>query len=147
MSFLRAVAACAVFLAAVLLGTPEAIGSGVSDEEMLASFQDHLDDYEAEIGQLAAAVDAIVTDARAGTLGEGRVEALIEQWEAVAVHEAIEYKVTIAYPGIWQGIVGLKQAVDAGGSDEKVSAAAEQLKAALWQGLGALRLAASQVGS
>ena len=139
----RAASVFTALLAGILLASSGAIASGVSDEEKLASFQDHMDEYEAEVGELVAAVDAIVADFGAGSLGEGRVEALIEQWEAVAVHEAIEYKVTIAYPGIWQGIVGLKQAVDGGKSAEAVAASGERLKAALWQGLGALRLAAA----
>ena len=147
MSLSRAVAAGVALLAAALLGTPEAMGSGVSDEKMLASFQDHLDLYESEIGGLATAVDKIVAESGTGTVADGRVDELIEQWEAVSVHEAIEYKVTIAYPGIWQGIVGLKQAIDSGGSVDEVSASGEALKAALWQGLGALKLAASQAGS
>lgn len=140
-------ATVSLLLAAALLASPVAVAHGETDEEKLAAFQHHIDDYEAEIAQLVAAVDAIVAEHASGAPGDGRVDALIEQWEAVAVHEAIEYKATLAYPGIWQGIVGLKQAVETGKAAETVAAAGEQLKAALWQGLGALKLAASQTGA
>lgn len=54
---------------------------------------------------------------------------------------------TVTYPGVWQRIVGLREAVESHADIDRVQAAADELAAALWQGLGAVRLVASQVES
>lgn len=105
------------------------------DEEKLAQFELYLGEYEAEVVAMNATVDAIV----AGTQ-DGGVDALIEQWEAVEVHEAIEDKATIAYPGVWQALIQFRDAVAKG---EGVETAGAAVKASLWQGIGALKMAAS----
>jgi hypothetical protein len=134
---------------AVLLVLPveQARAHGEVDEEELASFQEHLDDYRQDVSVLVGEVDAIVAAHAAGQDLAGRVPDLIEQWEDVGVHAVIETHATPLYPGVWQGVVALQQAVESDQSTEAVAAAGERLKAALWQGLGAVRLAASQVGT
>ncbi|MEL6868942.1 MAG: hypothetical protein AAFO81_03990 [Pseudomonadota bacterium] len=118
---------------------------GEVDEVLLAEFEEHLDDFETEIDALVAAAENIASSYATNAIAEGAVAGFIEQWEAVEVHVVIENKATITYPGIWQGIFALQSAVDGKQSTADVDAAAKRLTAALWQGLGAVRLAASQV--
>ena len=120
-----------------------ALAHGEFDEEQLAEFHEHMDDFLGEVEELVADVEVIVGKDRAG---EADVDALIEHWEEVGVHAVIETRAMVTYPGIWQGIILLQQAVEAGDSGN-VAAAGERLKAALWQAFGAVRLAASQVQS
>ncbi len=125
-----------------LAGQP-ALAHGEFDEEQLAEFHEHVDDFLGEIEELVADVEAIVGKDRAV---KADVDALIEHWEEVGVHAVIERRAMVTYPGIWQGIVLLQQAVEAGDSG-KAAVAGERLKAAFWQSFGAVRLAASQVQS
>lgn len=124
-----------------------ALAHGDLDEDMLAEFQEHLDDFEADVNGLVAEIGPIVDGHAAGDDMQDEVAGLIEHWEDVGLHGAIETRATITYPGIWQAIISLQQAVTGGKPAAEVAAAGERLKGALWQGFGAVRLAASQVGS
>lgn len=120
-----------------------ALAHGEMDEEHLEEFHLHLDDYEEEVEALIADVRGIV-GARADGRSEGPgVDELIEHWEEVGVHTAIETKATVTYPDIWQALVAFRQAVEKDRGADAVAAAAQDLEAALWQGYGALRLAAT----
>lgn len=129
------------------LPAPQAFAHGEVDEEMLAEFHQHLDDYRGEIEALITELAPIVDAYAAERAVKPQIDALIEHWEEVAVHSAIERKATVTYPGVWQGLITLQQAVDGARPPAEVAAAAARVEAALWQGFGALRLAASQVGS
>lgn len=120
---------------------------GEVDEEMLAEFQDHMDDFRDEVEELVAEADAIVSGYATREAGVAQVEELVHHWEEVAIHSVIEAKASVMYPDMWQATAALQQAVTDGESAEAVAAAAEGFKAALWQSLGAVRLAASQVGT
>ena len=128
-----------------VLASQAVMAHGETDEKMLAEFQNHLDDYEGEIGELITDVEAIVGNYVNKKTGKTDVDALIEHWEEVNVHAAIETKAMITYPGVWQAVMLLKQSVDESHSIDKVVAAGERAKAALWQAYGAVRLAANQV--
>ncbi len=140
------------FMAAIVLvglfalPVPAALAHGEIDEELLAEFGRHLDDYSAEIDALTAELVPIVDGHAARQAVKPRVEALIEHWEEVSVHAAIERKATIMYPGVWQALIALQQAVDGDRPTSDVAAAAKRVEKALWQGFGALKLAASQPG-
>ena len=135
---LVAVAAGAICLAAA---SQTALAHGEFDEEQLAEFEKHMDDFLEEVEELVADVNAIVGKPQAA---KAEVDALIEHWEEVGVHAVIETRAMVTYPGVWQGIILLQQQVEAGDRDGIV-AAGERLKAALWQSFGAVRLAANQV--
>lgn len=123
-----------------------AFAHGEVDEAQLAQFHEHLDDYAHDVRTLTAELDPIVDAHAAGEDAAPMIEALIHEWEEVGVHAAIETRATVTYPGIWQALVTLQQAVGAGEPAEAVAAAADEVEAALWQGMGGVRLAASQVG-
>ena len=130
----------------VLVPAAPALGHGEVDEDMLAEFQRHLDDYREDVEHLIEELDPILEAHAAGRDTEAAVAELIEHWEEVAIHAAIETRATVTYPTVWQAVIGLQQATAGGADDAAVEAAAERVKAALWQGYGAVRLAASQVG-
>ncbi len=136
--------AVAVALAAVPAGSVEAHGE--LDEQALAEFHLHLDDYQAEIEELVADVEPVVAAHGSGEDASARADALIEHWEEVGVHGAIETYATITYPTVWQALITLQQAA-AGADGAAVARAGEGVSAALWQGFGAVRLAAYQVTS
>ncbi len=124
-----------------------AAAHGEMDAEHLEEFHLHLDDYEEEVQELVGEIRA-VTDARAqGDDTAPAMDELMEHWEEAGVHAAIETKASVTYPDIWQTLAAFRQAVGEERGVEAVRAAASDLEAALWQGYGALRLAASRVGN
>lgn len=138
----------AAALVAALAVTPlqSARAHGDLDEAALAEFQLHLDDYKAEVEELVAEVGPVVAAYDQGEDASAMAAALIEHWEEVGVHGAIETHATITYPSVWQALISLQQAV-AGDDGAAVARAGEGVGAALWQGFGAVRLAAYQVTS
>ena len=113
----------------------------------LDELHEHIDDYRAEVERLIGEAEAIVETHRKGGDAAAMVPALIDSWEDVGIHGAIELHASLTYPGVWQGIVGLQEAVESDADTDRVQAAADELAAALWQGLGAVRLVASRVES
>ncbi|WP_405242329.1 hypothetical protein [Lentisalinibacter salinarum] len=136
------IAALVALLVAAQPSAP-ALAHGEVDSQHLAEFHLHLDDYEEEIEALISDVRNIASARTGGGNGGPSVNELIEHWEEVAVHAAIEAKATVTYPDIWQALVAFRQAVEKGRRADALTAAAQDLEAALWQGYGALRLAAT----
>jgi len=127
------------------LAAPAAFGHGEVDKDMIAEFQLHLDDFREDVRHLIEELDPVVEAHAAGKDTEAAVAELIEHWEEVGLHAAVESKAMALYPGIWQAIIALQQAAGNDRSTAEVAAAAERVKAALWEGFGAVRLAASQL--
>lgn len=134
-----------VLVAVLAPGSLLAHGSG--DPEMLEHFDEHLDDFSAEIERLSARVDGVVEAYQDGGDVSASISELIELWEHVAVHEVIETKAVHLYPAIWQGIYAMMQAAEAPGQDAAMARGASRTKAALWQGLGGLRVLAEMPGA
>jgi len=132
----------AAALALLPLGMLHAHGD--FDDE-LAEFHKHIADYRADVERLTGEAEAIAATYRDGGDAAAMLQPLIDSWEEVGIHGAIETRATVIYPNVWQGILGLKQAVENDAGVEPVQSAVEALAGALWQGLGAVRLAASQV--
>lgn len=107
--------------------------------EHVEHFEDYLDTYAADVESMAATIDAVAA-------GDKTMDALVEQWEAVKIHGAIEEVTTPLYPPVWAGISQLRNALDNDADDAVVAARTDQLKAALNQGLGALKWAAASGG-
>ncbi len=132
-------------LCLMAFGTPSASAHGEFDESMLDEFHLHLDDFREDVQHLVEALEPVLeAHAEHGDTDAATAE-LIEEWEEVGVHAAIETRATPLYPGIWQALVALQQAAGSGRSAAEVRAAADDVEAALWQGFGAVRLAASRV--
>ncbi|MGK7294834.1 MAG: hypothetical protein ACNS61_03270 [Candidatus Wenzhouxiangella sp. M2_3B_020] len=126
------------------LAVPVASAHGEADESV-SEFHEHLDDYRGEIVAFVDEADSISRAYAGDENVQPMIDELIERWEDIAVHDAIETHVPVVYPGIWQAIIGFQQATMEGESDDAVADAADNVAASLWQAFGALRLAATQV--
>ena len=128
-------------LAAALLTPSAALAHGEAGEHV-AEFQEHLDDYAADVDKLTGKLDALAERAARGEDVTPDVEAFVEAWEDVKYHAAVEKVATPLYSPIWQAIGGLRQAVKQDEGAAAVRARTEQLAAALHEGLGGLKLKA-----
>jgi len=106
----------------------------------------HLTDYQDDVRSLMTTADALVSDYEPDGDFSDRVAELIQQWERVEVHAAVETHATPLYGPIWSAIGGLRRAVENGAPKDEVRARRDALEQALWQGLGAVELAAKQGG-
>lgn len=122
-------------------------GHGEPGEEIEA-FAEHLDDYRAQVEELTATVDGIADDYAAGRTESARtaMDDFVERWEAIEYHSVVEVKAAPLYGPIWAGIQGLRGALDGENSPDEVRQASRALVAALWEGMGAIRLAAATEG-
>ena len=134
---LRAVAfGLAAILVAAQVKADGAIGEHVNNMKA------HLDDYSEEVSWMIGKIDEMVD-----TYAESGVEAaqpdnVVEYWEAVDFHSAIETNYIPLYASIWQGLFAVKGAIEEEQPVEQVRAAKSDLDAVLWQSLGAVKVAA-----
>lgn len=139
LSYLR----CAVFVTVAsvgILGTAHAHG----DLDTVEDLQSHIDDYAQEIASMSDTVDGIVRDYASGEAVGDRLAALVETWEGVEFHEAIETRAMSLYPAIWTALGGLSEAVDEPGQEAAAEKWQQRVDQALYEGLGALKLVATQ---
>ena len=102
----------------------------------------HLAEYEAEIKWLLDKAQALIqVYADKGSKGVNTDE-LIDNFEAVKVHLAIELNYVPIYAEVWQGIYGMKQAMEEGKPAAEAEAQRMAFAKALWQGMGVVKLAA-----
>ena len=108
---------------------------------------DHVNNLHAHIGEYTEEVEWLeskfggVVDAYANKDKSLKTDALMEYWEEVDFHSAIETQYVPIYASIWQGIYGVKVAIDEGKPLDVVRHEQEKLNHALWQALGAVKLA------
>ena len=130
----------ALFLAAALPATAQAHGEV---GEHVEEFHKHLDDYARDVQALAKQIDRVVEAHRDGDDDAAKAaKELAHQWEEVKYHAAVEQQTSPLYAPIWQALVGLREAIQDDKDAQTVHQRGEQLKAALHQGLGALKLKA-----
>lgn len=107
----------------------------------------HIEEYTGEVRWYLQEADTIVDAYAEKANAENGASAaepgkLVENWEAVKFHAAIETTYVPVYASIWQGIFGIHDAIEKG---KPVAQAREQqaaLEEAMWQALGAVKLAA-----
>jgi hypothetical protein len=114
------------------------IGEHVNDLEA------HIDEYTEEVKWLLDKADGIVEAYAADGAEAAQADQLTEHWEAVKFHGAIETTYVPVYANIWQGIYGIQQAIDDGKPQAAVREQQAIFERALWQALGAVKLAAQQ---
>ncbi len=100
----------------------------------------HIGEYTEEVHWLESKFGSVV-DAYEAQNKSLKTDALIEYWEEVDFHSAIETQYVPIYASIWQGIYGVKVAIDEGKPVAEVRVEQEKLNHALWQALGAVKLA------
>lgn len=125
----------------VLAHSHEAPGDHIKD------FPQHIDDYEKEVNDLVARLHDIAARYRPGKEVSEDVHTLVDAWEEVDFHEALEHQVALLYPPIWQAVLALREAVSSDAKPDKVARLAERMSFALHQGLGGLKLKAEMVAS
>ncbi|MEM9157512.1 MAG: hypothetical protein AAGB46_00580 [Verrucomicrobiota bacterium] len=136
------------YIAAMLLGAfatalPVAVqGNGEIDFELVAAFRENLDRFDAELVKMGVATDKIVNVYRKGESIEQASKDWIDLWEEIGFHGVVETKAPYLYPPVWVGFYSMKEVADKKGPVQDMRKAAEQTKAALWQGLGGLRVLA-----
>ena len=131
-----------LFGAVLLCGQAASAHSG--DAPSVAEVKEHLGDYESEIADMRDTAAKIVADYDKGEKVGKRVDALVETWEEVEFHEAVETHAMVLYPPIWTALGGLREAVDEDNAGEAVAEWQMRLNNALHEGVGALKLVASQ---
>tara|TARA_Y100000994_G_scaffold235792_1_gene225789 strand:- start:14415 stop:15281 length:867 start_codon:yes stop_codon:yes gene_type:complete len=100
----------------------------------------HIGEYTEEVHWLESKFGSVV-DAYEAKDKSLKTDALIEYWEEVDFHSAIETQYVPIYASIWQGIYGVKVAIDEDKPVAEVRVEQEKLNHALWQALGAVKLA------
>jgi outer membrane murein-binding lipoprotein Lpp len=103
---------------------------------------ENLNKYTKEVNWLIKKVDDIVSRYEKKGTKEANAKAVIEHWEAVDFHAAIESNYVPVYALIWQGLYAVKESIDNNSSIESVKAEQTKLEEVLWQALGAVKLAA-----
>ena len=112
------------------------IGDHVND------LQAHLGEYTEEVHWLIDQVDGIVSDYERGGLATAEPAAVVDHWEAVKFHAAIETNYVPIYATIWQGLFGVRQSIEQEQPIAEVRAQQAMLEQSLWQALGAVKVAA-----
>jgi hypothetical protein len=98
--------------------------------------------YEEEVNWLSNKVNGIVVTYQKSGAKVAHPEALMAHWEAVDFHAAIESNYVLIYASIWQGLFAVKESIDNKASIENVKVEQIKLEKALWQALGAVKMAA-----
>jgi len=126
---------------AALLGAGNAAANGPIGDHV-NDLQAHLLEYGDEVGWLIERIDGIVDAYESGGLAAANPEAIVEHWEEVIFHAAIETSYIPVYASIWQGLFGVRQAIEAEAPIGEVRVQQAMLEQSLWQGLGAVKMAA-----
>ncbi|MEM9174169.1 MAG: hypothetical protein AAGC67_02970 [Myxococcota bacterium] len=139
-SSVRLFGSASLVLLLVLASGPTLAGGVVGDH--VKDLEGNLGNYEKEIGWLIGQVDGIVADYAKGGTQAAKSDRLIEIWEEVDFHAAIETNYIPIYASIWQGLFGVKTAIDEAAPLERVADEQAKLEQAFWQALGAVKMAA-----
>lgn len=130
----------ALGLAALLAAGKAAADGPIGDH--VNDLQAHLLEYGDEVVWLIEQFDGIVDTYESGGLAASNPEAVMEHWEAVIFHDAIETNYIPIYASIWQGLFGVRQAIEAEAPVADVRVQQAMLEQSLWQALGAVKMAA-----
>ncbi|MCX4186917.1 hypothetical protein [Methylophaga sp. OBS4] len=129
-------------LGAAALFTAQATLANGPIGEHVNHLSDNLENYTQEVNWLNSKVDEMLQRYQQGGVKEANPDLLVEHWEAVNFHSAIETNYVPVYASIWQGLFGVKGAIESNASIEEVRKEQRLLEQSLWQGLGAVKLAA-----
>lgn len=131
----------AVFAAALLLQPVAAVAHGEAGEHV-EDLKGHLGEYEQEVNEFNKLAADMASRYEKDGADAVETRELIDFWEEVKFHAALEQNYGPVYASVWQGIYGIKEGIDDGKPVDDVRAEQQALAQALWQGLGAVKLAA-----
>lgn len=125
---------------AILIGPPALANGPIGDH--VNNLKGNLDRYGEEVEWMIGKVDGIVDAYEQKGTKAANTQAVVEHWEAVDFHAAIETTYVPVYAKIWQGLYGVKQGIDNKKPIAEVRQEQAKLEQALWQAFGAVKLAA-----
>lgn len=142
MTSIKKYVTCTVgFSLLIIFGINTAVAGGEVGDHV-NHLTDNLNKYSEEVVWLISKTDDIVDRYQKGGAKEANSKSLIDNWEAVNFHAAIESNFIPLYATIWQGLYGVKDGIDKNLPIEQINAEQQKLETALWQSLGAVKLAA-----
>lgn len=103
---------------------------------------DNLNKYSEEVNWLIQKIGDITTRYEQSGVKAANAKSLIDHWEAVEFHAAIESNYVPVYALIWQGLYSVKESIEKDSGKVAVRAEQRKLEQVLWQALGAVKLAA-----
>lgn len=112
-----------------------AVGDHIND------LKGNLENYAREVVWMIEQIDGIVESYQSGGLKGAKPDRVVEIWETVDFHSAIEVNYVPVYASIWQGLFGVKTAIEKEAPVPEVRQQQRILEQALWQALGAVKLA------
>ncbi|GGD52877.1 hypothetical protein [Lacimicrobium alkaliphilum] len=124
----------------LLASSPVTANGPIGDH--VNQLQTHLPTYAQEVDWLIGKVDGMVGTYEAKGKGGVNSEELIEHWEAVDFHAAIETNYVPVYALIWQSLFGVKDGIAKEKPVAVIRQEQQKLEQSLWQALGAVKLAA-----
>ncbi|MDZ7661424.1 hypothetical protein [Thiohalophilus sp.] len=130
----------AAAFAAVLVSGPAQASGEIGDH--VKDLKAHINEYTDEVHWLLEKVHGIVATYKEQGATAARPTQLVDHWEAVKFHAAIETNYVPLYANIWQGLYGLQEAIQKEKPIAEVRRQQAALEQALWQSLGAVKLAA-----
>lgn len=104
--------------------------------------QEHLGEYTTEVDWLISQITTMVDTYEQSGAKAAKPEMVVDHWEAVKFHSAIESNYVPLYASIWQGLFAVRQSIEGKESVATVRAHLEELDRVLYQALGAVKLAA-----
>ena len=123
-----------------LLATGQVSANGAIGDHV-NELKAHIGSYTEEVNWLVGKYGEVVDSYEKNGKKATDTKVMVDYWEGVDFHSAIETNYVPVYASIWQGIFGVKQAIEAGAPVAKVREEQVKLNQALWQGLGAVKLA------
>ena len=134
-------------IAAIALGlsassVPFTVHANGEITDQVNHLKEHLDEYTEEVHWLVKKYDGLISRYDQKGAKNTDTQELLEYWEEVNFHSAIETQYIPIYATIWQNIYGIKMAIENNEDISKVREHQAKLNQTLWQALGAVKLAA-----
>jgi hypothetical protein len=131
----------AVVLAAMMIsGGPAQANGEIGDH--VKNMKAHINEYTDEVNWLLEQVDSIISTYEKQGAKAAKPTQLVDDWESVKFHPAIESNFVPLYAKIWQGLYGVQEAILKEKPIAEVRKQQALLEQALWQSLGAVKMAA-----
>ncbi len=130
-----------VFMSLTALLTTNSAWANGEIGEHVNNLAAHLDQYTEEVNWMIAEIDKLIVAYGEQGAGGMNPERVTDVWEEVDFHAAIEVNYVPIYASIWQGLFGVRMAMEGGQALADVRSEQVVLEQTFWQALGAVRLA------
>jgi hypothetical protein len=126
----------------ILLATSLSVRANGPVGEHVNELQVHLGEYTEEVTWLISKMTAMVDTYEQKGAKAAQPEMVVDHWEAVKFHAAVETNYIPLYASIWQGLFAVRQGIEQEQPVAEVRAHLATLDRVLYQALGAVKLAA-----